>query len=601
MSEHEGWGFFFWRLFVQFVVSTYFREVTVDGVENIPLDGPIIFVGNHQNQFIDPMLLVAYSPRPLGFLVAQKSMHGIVGFLARIFRAIPVSRPQDSAKQGPGVINIEEGSKVVCGVGTSFLTTFKGDNQIAVKGEDPQRVVSVTSDTELIIAHPFKKPISGSTYKALDKVDQSHVYESVWNRLGHDQCIGIFPEGGSHDRSQLLPLKAGVSLMALGAMSKYGKPVYIVPCGLNYFSGHRFRGNSLLEFGKAFKIPMTFAEQYKQNQRDACNALLGIIKQHMDVVITQAPDHETLATLNLTRRLYQPTDLKLEADKWIVLHHRFLEGFNKFKDHPVLQQYLAELREYQSDLEVFGLQDRHIDGVEAIAVSTTKQWLVLVMIWRFITSVIALSLALPGTLMFSPVGLCARYLSKRWASDALKASEVKIEAKDVLASNKVMIALVGLPLFSLLYIVLVWWYYGFRIACFFTLFLPVFCSFTIRFAEEGFALVKSLKAMFIMRFRCGDKIEELRNQRAALQLKIRESVKTFGPALAGDSNLEDWRIIKEEQIKKTEEKTQSEKKATSMKNILSAKANQKPFKATLPIDKPLISDSEWEELKDIFS
>lgn len=27
--------------------------------------------------------------------------------------------------------------------------------------------------------------------------------------------IGIFPEGGSHDRSELLPLKAGVALMAL--------------------------------------------------------------------------------------------------------------------------------------------------------------------------------------------------------------------------------------------------------------------------------------------------------------------------------------------------------------------------------------------------
>lgn len=77
-------------------------------------------------------------------------------------------------------------------------------------------------------------------------------------------------------------------------MSKYGKSVYIVPCGLNYFSGHRFRGNSLLEFGKAFKIPMTFAEQYKQNQRAACDALLGIIKQHMDVVITQAPVRDSI-------------------------------------------------------------------------------------------------------------------------------------------------------------------------------------------------------------------------------------------------------------------------------------------------------------------
>ncbi len=37
----------------------------------------------------------------------------------------------------------------------------------------------------------------------------------VFDHLLDDGCIGIFPEGGSHD---LLPLKAGVAVMALGAM-----------------------------------------------------------------------------------------------------------------------------------------------------------------------------------------------------------------------------------------------------------------------------------------------------------------------------------------------------------------------------------------------
>jgi glycerol-3-phosphate O-acyltransferase/dihydroxyacetone phosphate acyltransferase len=54
--------------------------------------------------------------------------------------------------------------------------------------------------------------------------------------------IGIFPEGGSHDRSELLPLKAGVTIMALGALDKAPETkLYIVPCGLNYFHGHKFR------------------------------------------------------------------------------------------------------------------------------------------------------------------------------------------------------------------------------------------------------------------------------------------------------------------------------------------------------------------------
>ena len=42
----------------------------------------------------------------------------------------------------------------------------------------------------------------------------------VFDHLLDDGCIGIFPEGGSHDRPDLLPLKAGVAVMALGAMDK---------------------------------------------------------------------------------------------------------------------------------------------------------------------------------------------------------------------------------------------------------------------------------------------------------------------------------------------------------------------------------------------
>lgn len=45
------------------------------------------------------------------------------------------------------------------------------------------------------------------------------MYKNVWNRLHQGGLIGIFPEGGSHDRTDMLPIKAGVCFMALGAMA----------------------------------------------------------------------------------------------------------------------------------------------------------------------------------------------------------------------------------------------------------------------------------------------------------------------------------------------------------------------------------------------
>lgn len=68
------------------------------------------------------------------------------------------------------------------------------------------------------------------------------MYESVIDRLTHGQSIGIFPEGGSHDRTELLPIKAGVSLMALGAMARDPNcKISIIACGLKYFKPHKFR------------------------------------------------------------------------------------------------------------------------------------------------------------------------------------------------------------------------------------------------------------------------------------------------------------------------------------------------------------------------
>ena len=77
----------------------------------------------------------------------------------------------------------------------------------------------------------------GSTFKVVPHLDQNAVYSAVHQRLFDGGSVGIFPEGGSHDQPELLPLKAGVIIMALGAMAE--KPdldVKLVPVGLHYFN-----------------------------------------------------------------------------------------------------------------------------------------------------------------------------------------------------------------------------------------------------------------------------------------------------------------------------------------------------------------------------
>ena len=54
---------------IRIAANTFFRRIDVVGLENIPVDGPVIFAGNHPNALMDGWLLIAKCGRwPLHFL-----------------------------------------------------------------------------------------------------------------------------------------------------------------------------------------------------------------------------------------------------------------------------------------------------------------------------------------------------------------------------------------------------------------------------------------------------------------------------------------------------------------------------------------------------
>ena len=61
-----------WYLFVKAYMrlgfAFYFKKILISGIEKIPKKKAILFVANHQNALIDPLLIGAISPRELNFL-----------------------------------------------------------------------------------------------------------------------------------------------------------------------------------------------------------------------------------------------------------------------------------------------------------------------------------------------------------------------------------------------------------------------------------------------------------------------------------------------------------------------------------------------------
>jgi len=89
-----------WYLMVKFYVRTgfafYFKKVEVTGLEHVPRDKAVLFVANHQNALIDPLLIGAYMPRQLHFLTRADVFYTPwVRFLLSTVNMLPIYRIRD--------------------------------------------------------------------------------------------------------------------------------------------------------------------------------------------------------------------------------------------------------------------------------------------------------------------------------------------------------------------------------------------------------------------------------------------------------------------------------------------------------------------------
>ena len=84
---------------LRFAIRVYFRRVEVAGLENVPLNSPVIFVQNHPNALVDPVFLLCLAPRRVSFL-GKSTLFSmpILGFFVRAIDTLPVYRRQDEGE-----------------------------------------------------------------------------------------------------------------------------------------------------------------------------------------------------------------------------------------------------------------------------------------------------------------------------------------------------------------------------------------------------------------------------------------------------------------------------------------------------------------------
>jgi len=561
IHERERILYYLVKLFFRCTFNNmFFRSVEIVGMENMPKHGPVILTGNHNNQFVDGLLLATNCDRQISFMIAQKSFdRPVVGFFAKVMHCLPVTRPQDIVYTGVGTVMDVKGGKIT-GKGTKFTEVQVGAI-LDVKGVGKLKIKEVVSETELVLDGdaPAKMdiPASGATFKVTPKLDQTSMFDRVFQGLSKGKCLGIFPEGGSHDRTDLLPLKAGVALIALDAYSKHHMTVPIVPVGLNYFQGHRFGGRVVVEFGPPLVVPDEIYTQHETDKRGATDALLQLVTTAMRSVIVPTPDYHTLQQIYTVRRLYVPDGLKLSAEQTMDLNRRFAIGIQRMldlrkaseaiesgkadKDTPGLEeaqklkpQDRAAIDGFQREVEDYmALLKRH--GIRDHQVRQIGWWGFSDLISRLVYLIMAMALGIVPQVLFNfPIMAIASRFAAKEQQKALKASSVKIKALDVVMSYKVISVLVLIPVTYFFYISLMilfttWSWTTVFIMC---LFFPAVSFAGMKANEQGVRVYTDIIPL-LKRLSSESRKEQdtLPARRAQLQKKLNQAIKKYGPLL----------------------------------------------------------------------
>jgi glycerol-3-phosphate O-acyltransferase/dihydroxyacetone phosphate acyltransferase len=279
--------------FLRLVTRIFFRTVEVVGRDHVPAEGAVIFVGNHPNSLVDPVMISTTCPRPVRFaardgLFASPFLRPILWALG----SVPIKRRQDHAADAP--------------------TGAKVDNE--------------------------------SAFRALHAV------------LARGGAFGIFPEGVSYTESELQPLKTGAARIALSALAE-GIPITFVPVGLSYRRKQHFRGRVLVQYGRPIVLGDEWRERGAGHEREAARALTAEIDLALRALTLNAPDFDTLRVLDGVSRLYVPEDRDLSLAEEAEVTRRLVAHWAAMRETPEVRAFYSDVESYLALLEALGLSD----------------------------------------------------------------------------------------------------------------------------------------------------------------------------------------------------------------------------------------------------
>ena len=369
----------------------------------------------------------------------------------------------------------------------------------------------------------FANPVTRALFTALgsvpirrrsdhggSNVDNSSAFDALFEVLAEGRAMGIFPEGISHDQSQLARLKTGAARIALGVKERNPDlPLRIIPCGLTFIRRKRFRGRVLVQYGEPIIIEPSHMQAHAEDPRLAASQLTDQIDEGIRGLTINVSDWDTLRVLDGVRRLYQPPKIPLAHR--VELARRFSLVYEQVREEPEVQHLFGRVQDYIERLGDIGMTDHQLRRplrTRDLLLKFLNQ-----LVWTFFW----LPLAAPGVIVHAPIGILAGWGGHRFTP-----------RKDVTATAKL---LAGLLLVILLYAGLVLatsWYWGWALGLSMLLLLPLTGHATLKVMERA-STVRRLIMGAARTFRWRREVRELRQVRRELEAGVVQAVDRVKP------------------------------------------------------------------------
>lgn len=298
-TQPDRWFHRFIRFLVFNLVRLFYPRIEVRGLDHVPAAGPVMFVLNHPNGLLDPVLLMLGLQRPVAFLGKSTLFGNPLGkTFMTAFGAIPVYRQQDEGLVG---------------------------------GPQAGQMRALNEET-------FAR------CRAL---------------LQQGGAVALFPEGRTHSGSRLLELRTGAARIALGAEQEAGWQLglAIVPVGLWYQKKTDFRSSVLLVVGPPFDL-----SEYTHDagqEPHSVKTLTRRIEEKLHQVVLQAENADLLAALPLVATWIAPAGQALALPEQHEWTGRLLAAYKRLQQHnPAhLEQIAQTAQRYAAMLQTLGIKN----------------------------------------------------------------------------------------------------------------------------------------------------------------------------------------------------------------------------------------------------